>query len=122
MVSKADAAGTTRSEMLQKLDGLLDDWANTSTMSSSAEKIAALFGGTLSSAPKLLFRVPGVTELGQPERERVGRSMRFCKKGRANPGPGSLKPSPQIAPCVLRFALLVVFRASSTAISGYLNV
>lgn len=65
---------TTREGMLQKLDNLLEIWANTSSLKSSQDKINALFNGGLGKPASLLFRVPGVTdaEIGYMRLEEMG--------------------------------------------------
>ncbi|MBU3696300.1 calcium-binding protein [Dechloromonas sp.] len=55
-------AGTTRSQMMAQLDTLILDWANTSTLKTSRERVA-LLGSAMSGTPRLLFNVPGVSGL-----------------------------------------------------------
>ncbi|MBS1160352.1 MAG: hypothetical protein H6R15_2771, partial [Proteobacteria bacterium] len=59
-------AGTTRSQMMSQLDTLIRDWANSSTMQTSQDNIVALLAdtnGLPTPVPRLLYRVPGVTDL-----------------------------------------------------------
>ena len=59
-------SGASRTEMMASLDSIIQHWADTSSLVTSAEKVAAL-ADTMSQLsgvhPRLLFRVPGITDL-----------------------------------------------------------
>ena len=58
--------GTTRSQMMDKLDALIQHWADSSPMQTSYDKVAALadpLSQLSGNHPHLLFNVPGITAL-----------------------------------------------------------